>query len=58
MAIEAAGVCHSALSVVDGNRVRPVPMLLRHGGAGRVLATGDEVGDIVAGQRVVLTFLP
>ena len=26
--IEAAGLCHSDLSVVDGNRVRPVPMLL------------------------------
>lgn len=26
--IEAAGVCHSDLSVVDGNRVRPTPMLL------------------------------
>ena len=25
--IEAAGVCHSDPSVVDGNRVRPVPML-------------------------------
>ena len=28
--LEAAGVCHSDLSVVDGNRVRPVPMLLGH----------------------------
>jgi alcohol dehydrogenase len=25
--IEAAGMCHSDLSVVDCNRVRPVPML-------------------------------
>ena len=24
--IEAAGLCHSDLSVVDGNRVRPTPM--------------------------------
>ena len=28
--IEAAGMCHSDLSVVDGSRVRPVPMLLGH----------------------------
>ena len=28
--VEAAGVCHSDLSVVDGNRPRPVPMLLGH----------------------------
>ena len=32
--IEAAGLCHSDLSVVDGNRVRPVPMLLGHEAAG------------------------
>jgi alcohol dehydrogenase len=28
--IEAAGLCHSDLSVVNGSRVRPVPMLLGH----------------------------
>lgn len=32
--IEAAGMCHSDLSVVDGSRVRPVPMLLGHEAAG------------------------
>lgn len=51
--IEAAGLCHSDLSVVDGNRVRPVPMLLGHEAAGVV-----EAGDLPAGQRVVMTFLP
>ena len=35
--VEAAGLCHSDLSVVDGNRVRPVPMLLGHEAAGRVV---------------------
>lgn len=38
--IEAAGLCHSDLSVVDGNRVRPVPMLLGHEAAGRIEALG------------------
>lgn len=56
--VEAAGVCHSDLSVVDGNRVRPVPMLLGHEAAGMVEAIGDGVVDIAPGQRVVLTFLP
>ncbi|MDD7812102.1 alcohol dehydrogenase catalytic domain-containing protein [Mycolicibacter sinensis] len=55
--VEAAGVCHSDLSVVDGNRVRPVPMLLGHEAAGIVEAIGDGV-HIAPGQRVVLTFLP
>lgn len=55
--IEAAGLCHSDLSVVDGNRVRPVPMLLGHEAAGIV----EEIGgasDLALGQRVVMTFLP
>ena len=56
--IEAAGVCHSDLSVVDGNRVRPVPMLLGHEAAGIVEQVGDGVDDIVVGSRVVMTFLP
>lgn len=56
--IEAAGLCHSDLSVVDGNRVRPVPMLLGHEAAGRVEAVGPGDSDIAVGQRVVMTFLP
>jgi alcohol dehydrogenase len=56
--VEAAGLCHSDLSVVDGNRVRPVPMLLGHEGAGIVEQAGSAVTDIDVGQRVVMTFLP
>lgn len=56
--IEAAGVCHSDLSVVDGNRVRPTPMLLGHEAAGIVERVGDGVIDVATGQRVVMTFLP
>lgn len=58
VAMEAAGVCHSDLSVVNGSRPRPVPMLLGHEGAGRVLETGSEVTDLRVGQRVIATFLP
>ncbi|PJK23224.1 alcohol dehydrogenase catalytic domain-containing protein [Mycolicibacterium goodii] len=53
--IESAGLCHSDLSVVDGNRVRPVPMLLGHEAAGVV---ETPAADLAAGQRVVMTFLP
>jgi alcohol dehydrogenase len=56
--IEAAGICHSDLSVVDGNRVRPVPMLLGHEAAGRIVALGEGVDDLEVGQRVVTVFLP
>lgn len=56
--VEAAGVCHSDLSVLDGNRVRPVPMLLGHEAAGIVEQVGTAVDDVEEGQRVVMTFLP
>ncbi|KAA5833488.1 alcohol dehydrogenase catalytic domain-containing protein [Saccharopolyspora hirsuta] len=55
--LEAAGVCHSDLSVVDGNRVRPVPMLLGHEACGVVAKAGPGV-DLAEGQRVVLYFVP
>ena len=56
--IEAAGVCHSDLSVVDGNRRRPTPMLLGHEAAGIVERVGEGVTDVAVGTRVVMTFLP
>ena len=56
--VEAAGLCHSDLSVVDGARPRPVPMLLGHEAAGIVEAVGEGVDDITVGTRVVTTFLP
>lgn len=56
--IDAAGVCHSDLSVVDGNRPRPVPMLLGHEASGRVVQLGAGVSDLHVGRRVVMTFLP
>lgn len=56
--IEAAGVCHSDLSVVEGNRERPLPILLGHEAAGVVVDTGADVTDLEPGQRVVTVFLP
>ncbi len=56
--IEAAGVCHSDLSVVNGDRVRPMPMALGHEAAATVVATGSEHSEFAPGDRVVLAFLP
>jgi alcohol dehydrogenase len=56
--IAAAGVCHSDLSVVNGNRPRPVPMLLGHEASGRIVALGSGVSGLGKGQQVVMTFLP
>jgi alcohol dehydrogenase len=56
--IEAAGICHSDLSVVTGVRPRPVPMLLGHEAAGIVETLGHDVNDLTVGQRVIMSFLP
>lgn len=56
--MEAASLCHSDLSVVNGDRPRPVPMLLGHEAAGTVAALGEGVEDLEIGQRVVAVFLP
>jgi len=56
--IRAAGLCHSDLSVIDGNRLRPVPMVLGHEAAGEVVETGEGVDDLMPGDRVVMVFVP
>ncbi|RYE33631.1 MAG: alcohol dehydrogenase [Hyphomicrobiales bacterium] len=56
--IRAAGLCHSDLSVIDGNRLRPVPMVLGHEAAGEVVETGEGVDDLQPGDRVVMVFVP
>lgn len=56
--IEAGGVCHSDVSVVDGSRVRPLPMALGHEAAGEVEEVGPGVADVRPGDHVVLTFVP
>ena len=58
VAIDAAGLCHSDLSVMNGDRPRPVPMVLGHEATGIVHQAGSAVRDIAVGQRVVLTFVP
>lgn len=56
--IRAAGLCHSDLSVIDGARPRPVPMVLGHEAAGEVVRMGDDVDDLAEGQHVVMVFVP
>jgi alcohol dehydrogenase len=56
--IGAAGLCHSDLSVVNGDRPRPVPMALGHEAAGEVVEVGSGVTDLVPGDHVVMIFVP
>jgi Zn-dependent alcohol dehydrogenase len=53
--IEATGVCHSDLHVIQENGWHHAfPILLGHEGAGTVEAVGDGVDGLAAGDRVVL----
>lgn len=57
--IDAAGLCHSDLSVINGDRPRPMPMALGHEAAATVVALGSpDDGLFSVGDRVVLVFLP
>ncbi len=56
--IDAAGLCHSDLSVVNGDRARPTPMALGHEAAATVVRAGDPDSAFQPGDRVVLAFLP
>jgi alcohol dehydrogenase len=56
--IAAAGLCHSDLSVIEGNRARPMPMVLGHEAAGIVEEVGAGVDDLKVGDHVVMVFVP
>ncbi|MGI5436018.1 Zn-dependent alcohol dehydrogenase [Streptomyces shenzhenensis] len=57
VAIAAAGLCHSDLSVVDGTIPFPVPVVLGHEGAGVVEAVGAGVTHVAPGDHVALSTL-
>lgn len=56
--VRAAGLCHSDLSVIDGSRPRPMPMLLGHEATGEVVELGDGVRSLAVGDHVVFSFVP
>ena len=56
--VAAAGLCHSDLSVINGDRPRPTPMVLGHEAAGVVAQLGPGVDDLAVGDHVVMVFVP
>ena len=54
----AAGLCHSDLSVINGSRLWPLPMVIGHEACGHVVETGAGVSDLRADDAVVFSFLP
>ena len=41
--VSAAGLCHSDLSVINGNRPRVMPIILGHEGSGVIEEVGEGV---------------
>jgi S-(hydroxymethyl)glutathione dehydrogenase/alcohol dehydrogenase len=57
VAVAAAGLCHSDLSVIDGTIPFPAPVVLGHEGAGVVEAVGAGVTHVRPGDHVALSTL-
>ena len=56
--IKAAGVCHSDLSIINGTRPRPTPMVLGHEAAGIIAEVGPAVNRFKKGDHVAFVFIP
>ena len=56
--MKAAGLCHSDLSVINGDRPRALPMVLGHESSGEVVEVGPGVHDLKPGDHVVMVFVP
>ena len=56
--IKVAGLCHSDLSVINGDRPRALPIILGHESSAEVVETGTGVNDLKAGDHVVMVFVP
>ena len=56
--VTAAGLCHSDLSVIEGVRPRPMPMVLGHEAAGIVEELGPGTTAFTPGDQVVFSFVP
>lgn len=56
--VHAAGLCHSDLSVINGDRPRPLPMVIGHESSGVVVECGAGVDDLKPGDHVVMVFMP
>lgn len=54
--IAAAGLCHSDLSVINGDRHRDMPLALGHEASGVVDAVGEGVTRFATGDHIVLVF--
>ncbi len=54
--VRAAGLCHSDLSAINGDRPWAMPIVIGHEAAAEVVALGAGVSDLAIGDHVVLIF--
>ena len=55
--IKAAGLCHSDLVAISGERAKPVPIVVGHEASGIVVETGADVEDVKVGDHVVPSYV-
>ena len=55
--VAGAGLCHSDLSAIKGNRPRAMPAVVGHEAAGIVLEVGKGVTRVAVGDHVVMLFV-
>ena len=51
--IGGAGLCHSDLSILNGDRQRGLPMVLGHEGSGEIVEVGSSIDDLQVGDHIV-----
>src|ERR1700704_4134492 len=55
--IDAVGVCHSDLSSTNGTIAMPLPLILGHEAAGKVIELGEGVTELAVGDAVVANWI-
>ncbi|MFT7673313.1 MAG: alcohol dehydrogenase [Gammaproteobacteria bacterium] len=55
--IKAAGLCHSDLVAIDGERAKPVPIVIGHEASGIVAEVGAGVSSVEVGDHVVPSYV-
>ena len=56
--LEATGLCHTDLEVIEGSLRYPLPIILGHEGAGTVERVGEGVASVRPGDRVICSWNP
>ena len=54
--IAACGICHTDLVIRDGAIPVPMPIVLGHEGAGRVIKIGEAITSVAVGDPVILSY--